>query len=682
MDRTILLLAMASGPLAWAAPPSTVRQADLDTVNPRGGTVLRMPGFDVRKGGADWAGNGRWAMVREKGFEGRDCYRYQIRDKRYMPFKDWSATTTHTLGMKPNRDYVVSVLLNADFDRPTEVNLGLKGIDAAGQQVMWNLNGLPNRTKGWRRWEWRFTADPRVTHGVFSMLVFSMPADGKLRIADIAFVELPPTRPKPFAVGQGATFRGGPGKLPMRVESAEAADGRITVVTTGARYVFDTNRSEIRAEQRIERSREAAVWESSLPLTELKVLRHNAVDCVLANENVTFGIQCDSLVMVVPHRELVLTCRSRIGGKWNRLANGHLLVVDDHGGFAANPAAPLGSGRVARVHVGRHYAGIQPGRIRPGAVDFANTAGDQTFLSRAKPGWEMTWSLSPSERIGISVFPPRPFPWRESFEFSWLLANRRDNPAGYAARKRGPGHVEVLWDFIQRSWAMSWGPRHVPYDESVLRKHVAAIRKVGARSAVYMSPHWYYSRDAAEFAAEVRRLRETYGIDGVYYDGIPSQEWLVAYEVMRLTRQAVPDGPIIVHNTGQPYNGNPPLGEPAIRIPAVETYATATYGGELVHGEGTDWPFLWYSASQYRKANCISVMKGDAWIGPSSKEKALTMLALNARCQYRKYPAEYYAALRKLQGLWEEHSDSPVFYEKHYRPYMDALLRQPGKEKP
>ena len=37
--------------------------------------------------------------------------------------------------------------------------------------------------------------------------------------------------------------------------------------------------------------------------------------------------------------------------------------------------------------------------------------------------------------------------------------------------------------------------------------------------------------------------------------------------------------------------------------------------GELVYGVGVDWPFIQYSASQYRKANCIGVMKGDAWEG-------------------------------------------------------------------
>lgn len=112
---------------------------------------------------------------------------------------------------------------------------------------------------------------------------------------------------------------------------------------------------------------------------------------------------------------------------------------------------------------------------------------------------------------------------------------------------------------------MSWGPRHEPYDDALLQAHVQAIHEAGSRAAIYASAQWYYSRDAVEFAAEIQRLRDQYGLDGIYYDGIPSQEWVVAYEQMWLTRELFPEGPVIVHNTGQADNGNPPLGEPSPR---------------------------------------------------------------------------------------------------------------------
>ena len=581
----------------------------------------------------------------------------------------------HTIPLKANRSYVISILLDADFERPAEINAGLKTLDASGKQVIWNLNGLSNKTDGWRRWQWEFTADPRATHGVFSMLLVKVPLENtKLRFADIAVIELPPRALPKYQPGDGASFRGGPGNLPMKIESAAADVDCLTVESTGARYTFDLKANTILAEQRIENARPVGVWKSSLDLMGLEIVRQTETECIVANQRITFGIQCDSLMMVVPHEELMLVCESQISGRWNRLACGHLLVVDDLGGFAVNPAIPLGCGRLARMHLGESgWKGVKSGRHTPGAIDFDNTSDNQTFLSKTKSPWSVRYHLSPGERLGISVFPPRPFPWKKSFQFAWLLAQSGDSLKQYTSRKRGEEHVEILWSFLKRGWAMSWGPKHEPYDEPLIHAHIKAIHNVGSKAIFYASPQWYYSRDAGEWADELRRLQDRYGIDGMYYDGIPSQEWIVAYEEMRLTREIFPDGPIIVYNTGQCYNGNPPLGEPAIRIPAVETYATATYAGELVYGEGIDWPFIQYSASQYRKANCIGVMKGDAWEGVSDLAKALTMLRHNGRGQYRKYPSEYFQVLQQLEKLWQEKGDEPEFYEKHYLPKLKEL---------
>ncbi len=411
------------------------------------------------------------------------------------------------------------------------------------------------------------------------------------------------------------------------------------------------------------------MWTSSIDLAGLEVVAQSPSECILANDGVTFGIQCDSLMIVVPNDELKLDCESRIAGTWNRLVCGHLLAVDQYGGMAVNPAIPLGSGRLARVD-----AHVSVSRPTDGGVDFAGRDDDQTFLSSAQPGWRLTYYLSPGERIAISLFPPRPYPWQQSFEAAWLLTRREDTLDGYAERKRGEWHGEVLWNFFQRSWAFSWGREHVPYSEQEIRDHVAAIKRVGARPLPYMSGWFYYSRDAAEFGAEVRRLRDRYGFGGVYYDGMPVLDWIVAYEEMRLTREAYPDGMIVLHHTSPA-----PLSDVSLELPAVSTYADITYMGELVAGYGSDWVYPKYMGAQYRKANCIGVMKSDAWEGVTDLEKALIMLRYNGRDQYRKYPAEYYTALVELQRLWREEGDAPDFYE---RVYVPAAVRLTGHRLP
>ncbi len=69
-------------------------------------------------------------------------------------------------------------VIAAVAERPAEVNLGVKFIEHGGKQVIWALNGLPDRTDGWQRWEWRITTDPRMAHGVFSILLIGLPLAG------------------------------------------------------------------------------------------------------------------------------------------------------------------------------------------------------------------------------------------------------------------------------------------------------------------------------------------------------------------------------------------------------------------------------------------------------------------------------------------------------------------------
>lgn len=210
-----------------------------------------------------------------------------------------------------------------------------------------------------------------------------------------------------------------------------------------------------------------------------------------------------------------------------------------------------------------------------------------------------------------------------------------------------------------------------------------------------MSPYFFHSRDPEVFANEVKRMKETYGINGAYYDGIPSQEWIVAYEEMRMTREILKDGIIIFHNTGHASNGIPPLGEVSLKIPAVETYADITYGGELVWGSGPDWVYPQYIENQYRLANCVGTFKAGDWEGVEPYERDLILLKYNGRScllpQDRESPPSqermemmktyYFPVLKELQKLWEAKGNEPNFYERFYLPEFKKLVNKnlPGK---
>lgn len=632
----------------------------------RGNQVLPLPGGNLGQPGQQWRTTWYVSLEFKQAQSPQAPAHYKLVTREEERWDRQTLYAPQPVNLLPNRNYLISVLMMANFTRPAEVNIGLNQRDADGKTVYERYVGLPNKTNGWQRWECVIGSDPRAASGELQLHLWDLPAGSILCFADISIMELPPTPLVPFLIGEGASFLGGPGNLAMRNEKVVVTDANITVTTTGARYTLDFSSNNIKVEQLLERQRELAVWESTLDLAGLKLLRESPTECLLANENLTLGIQCDSLVMVVPHKELKLTCESKIGGVWNRLVTGHLLVLDDYGGFSANPAIPIGSGRLARVDTG-----ITISRASESGIDFVGKEDDQTFLSSTQPGWRLEYFLSPGERLALTVFPPRPYPWERSFEASWLITNRKYPLDEYPARKRGDWHGEVLWDFFQRSWAFSWGREHLPCGEQEIRDHIAAIKAAGSHPLPYMSGWFYYSRNAAEFGAEVKRLRDAYGFEGVYYDGMPILDWIVTYEGMRLTRQLYPDGMIILH-----HSSPAPLSDASLELPAISTYADITYMGEMVAGSGPNWVYPKYIGSQYRKANCIGVMKSDAWEDVTEEEKTLIMLGYNGRGQYRTWPPDYYQTLLALQQTWREHGDQKDFYEQWYLPKYREMTAQ------
>jgi len=649
----------------------------LTEVGAHGGRALRIPGFDVRQPGAQW-NSATFEMQYLPRAEAVPCYRLTPKAELEGDTLGGSAEPEPTLALLPNRSYLISALIKCDFERPGEVTMGMAMFDAGGKSVLFAMQGgIPNKTQGWQRWEWEFATDPRAVHGRFTMLLWAFPRDGLVQVADIAFVELPAEPLKPYAKGQGVTLRGSHGSLPMRIEAVEIATGRITVRTTGALFTFDTAAGTIATAQRVRREREISVWRPSLDLRGLEVLRQDPAECILANDNATFGMLCDSLMMVAPHEEMVMTCESKIGGEWNRLACGHLTVIDEYGGMAVNPDTVVGSGRLARVDAGvlayQNFGARQ--------IDFSGVVDDVSFISSATPGWQVKWLVSPGERLAISVFPPRPYSWRQSFEP--IFVGRREVPLEKYAELAAYGKIVILWNFIVAGSGDAWmsGREHIIYDED-LRRHVRAVKETGMVPILYMSPWYYHSRNEEEFLDEVKRLRDTYGIEGVYYDG-HSDRWLHAYELMRMTRELFPDGTIVLHDT-QPA----PLLECSLVTPAISTYADMTLAGELVWGFGPDWIYPRYIPSQFRTGSCVGVLLHDKWEGVTAIEGDLLALLHNARGsspwvwwtaseeqgRFGEWKREYFPVLMELKKLWEQKGGEPDFYEEHYLPRAKELV--------
>ncbi len=673
---SLIFITIISFPLLAQLNVRPSVSSDID-LNDREGRIMRFHKFAMNRSGAKWEEDESYNAIFCEDPDVGGYYKLEAVDYRNNGrYRSWSPAAFHTLSIKGNRSYIISILMQAQFERPDEVNAGIYTMDDAGNRIQAHINGLTNKTEGWQRWEWEITTDPRAKVARFEIRLENFPPGNMIKIADVALIELHEKELVPFEKGTGATFRGGPGNLPMKIISVDKYLGQITVQVTAASYIFDLGTNTISGQQMVENKRNVFKWQSSLDLKDLEILVQNEKECVLANDNITFGIQSDGLIMVVPHNEIRLELESLIGGKWNRLSCGHLLVRDDIGGFAVNPVIPRGTGRFCRID-----AGIEPGRVTKEMIDFAGKVNDQESISRADPGWRLRYYLSPGERLGISVFPPRPYAWNDSFHSTFTIGNSHV-PVEKYEQWGEYADVIILWNFTDRTWANSYEKNHTVRDTELFKKHIHATIKAGMKPIPYMSPYYYYSRDPEEFAGQLIKFRDEWGMEGAYFDAVPSLEWLIAYEEMRLAREIYPDGFILLHATGHAYDGGPPLGEPSIKIPAVETYADAAYTGEHVYGYGKSWAYPRYITAQYRLSNIIGFMKHNGWDGMTSIQRDLKLLQYNGRACLLPSGHEgstdeerlaimkklYFPTLRELERLWKEKGKDPQFYEKFYLP--------------
>ncbi|MEM7659554.1 MAG: hypothetical protein AAF399_25790 [Bacteroidota bacterium] len=540
------------------------------TPEDHGGTIIRIPCGDFRERGLDWEHGGSASLLYDSLYQGVSGYRLRIdssmneADARLWSFKPFP--------IQANRTYEVSALIRTDFPRATwEMNIGLHGAETDGTIGLGGrYAGMPAITTGpdgWERWTWRFT--PHWDDRYESVRVFlgaheygpGFDQTVSLEIADLAFVELPPTPLVPFPPGEGVSFPGGAGNLPMQIESVLAGSDTLTVQVTGATYQFLPASNTILLRQRIDYDRQLAEL-TQLPLANLTVHSQSNSEVILVGDKLTIGVQMDGVLVISPHEGVSPILKSSIGGDFNRMKGGDVLCQDDFGGFTLNLYTPKGTGVSPQLS------------MLTSGVDFPLLEGDDlTSTGDANPGWEVQVNAQAGERIFLSAFPCRPYDWEKSFEYQWGLSDY-DQSLDYTI----PPYTSdwVLWNINQRGWAMSFGERYEVRDNVPYQQHMDSILAAGDQWSAYFSQWFYYSRDAEEWTNEIMRWRNTFGMGAIYSDGLAQDDWLSAYEAMRRLRGEVfPDGNIIIHDS------YPQSGVPAASFrPFIYTYATSTYMGD------------------------------------------------------------------------------------------------------
>lgn len=665
---------------AFAATPGSIDESLLEYSTPDGASKFELDYFELSKPGQVFSIDKRYTTYDfiPLSDEENGCYLIkrgeEIKEAPYFMNPFW-------LDVKPNRNYKVTALVWCDFDRDDcEVNMGMyiRGKDEKTVTLIDTFHGLPADTGGeWFRFETTVTTPPDAMQARFygEFAGFKAEDDGEFYIADVDVFEMPEEELIPLGVGEGLNFGGSSGMLDMKIESVFENDEIISIAASGAKYEFYKLEDTINVSQQIGQERIVASLTPDKSLRDLKILTNTDKEVILTTGEggLSFGVQMDGLMLVSTHGDDVqIRVESKIGGLWNRLLDGNLIAMDEVGGFTVNPAIPLGTGRVARC-------------LPDDGIDFERSRGDVDFISSANKGWEITWSISSGERLGITAFPPREYDWENSFDCIFANITDTQETSVYKSYRNSHGvKYGVLWNFAQCAWGMSFGDTYKIKSEEDFTKHISAAKKAGISPLEYMSMYfWDDTLDA--YIKEVTRHKTEYGIEGVYTDGVPPIDWLKAYEGMRKLREVFPDGCIIAHTTGQISNGGAPLAVPEISIPAIDAYATITLRGESVEGSGKDWVYPRFMTSGFGVSNAFGVQKGDRWLFEGSKlnqdEQYLINLLYNGRARRDSGNLAIYREItEKLRSNWQSNSWSKDYYESCYLPYMRRLVREQMEE--
>ena len=201
---------------------------------------------------------------------------------------------------------------------------------------------------------------------------------------------------------------------------------------------------------------------------------------------------------------------------------------------------------------------------------------------------------------------------------------------------------------------------------------------------------YHSTRNATEYIGHVKQWKDEFGIDGIYSDGLPEDDWLCAYEEVRMLRELFPAGSLVFHDTKHAGRGMPV----ASYRPFLHAYATATQMGQnvLSHGSGIYWNWIKAAPAQFRRSNAFGTMDRDqGWLhGPgvnassSRDNRDLLTLLLNGRQKpnmggvigYHAWFDRYLPALAALKQVWLEHGEGAAsFYDQYYLPAAQNVTR-------
>lgn len=433
------------------------------------------------------------------------------------------------------------------------------------------------------------------------------------------------------------SFRGDCTNFGMKIVSVYFDDGAFLIVTTGARFEYAAGELKIYQGLGGDLNRRLVATLTIEDVGRFEKVEANDDHVLLWSENLNIGIYGDSTCILAPKVKLGIGFKGNFKPDYEGRYKGELLLIDDAGGMEIYPQ--------------RYEAGYELKRIE---LD--------------KKDWVAEYLLNADERVMIAAFPGRHFDWVKSFKSNVAFT------AGNDGRNVNQAYGKMPSERLLQRWSTNFdiivmwykglymdpepGGPYIVANEPELKRFTTTVHENGMKVAVYCSFIYFAhkNKNLNEFYSQIEALKNKFGIDGVYIDGLTFDVGLhridnkiANWEMIRRLRELFgANGVIIFHGTH--------LGSPVATVPNIDAYCDVTLSGEGVAFNSVNDPYVRYQVRKYGISNNVAMWKpGPHPDSITDKDIIDAILAMNGRERHWvrdvKLTDRYKYYLRRLEDV-------------------------------
>ena len=347
------------------------------------------------------------------------------------------------------------------------------------------------------------------------------------------------------------------------------------LVVPGARLVFDAA-GGVTAAQRIPLER--PVLRVTFPGAPRAAWKHDAPMRLRRGDGAA-EVRDDAVLILRAERPIAVRVEAAFRPDSAEAKHGRRLLLDEHGGFGVYPTRPGGSASAS-------------------GFDYELAPGDELWISVCPPRPPSPLRLA--EHVAHEGR-PRPFP-DGAYPSTAIIEDAARFCRVFALHayfwESGPHRVDLTagrYALRRRPWTTA---RHVPADPERFERVKSDVRRAGMKLVVYVSPRY---STAPDLFAEMQRVVDEYGVDGLYLDGL-SDDFRRNDAILRRTRQILGPDRILYLNAS-----NEPFGTPRVRCPFLDAQADYVLRGDSGRGGLSLDRFLRYAVSGRNISNAVGL---------------------------------------------------------------------------